>query len=179
MIDEMTEVDPVQIQFNDDGMFPNSKLPLLLYRGAIDPETKHLAATFEQRLAANHWSNSWCDGVYNYAHYHSTSHEALAVFKGGATLQLGGPKKGSYIEVTAGDLIVIPAGVAHQRIETTNDFGVVGAYPEGRKWDVLRGNRNERPEADRQISEVPLPTADPLYGPKGPLIRLWNLLEKS
>ena len=33
----------------------------------------------------------------------------------------------------------IPAGVAHQRVSCTEDFSVVGAYPGGTKWDLMRG----------------------------------------
>src|SRR6266576_6502425 len=69
----------------------------------------------------------------------------LGVYSGAATLRLGG-EHGKNIEVHAGDLIVIPAGVAHQNVGASNDFGVVGAYPGGRPWDLLRGLPGERPK---------------------------------
>ena len=47
--------------------------------------------------------------------------------------------------LSKGDVIVIPAGVAHQNISASDDFGVVGAYPDGREWDLLRGRSGERP----------------------------------
>jgi len=43
-------------------------------------------------------------------------------------------------------VIVIPAGVPHQNVGSSPDFGVVGAYSEGRSWDVLRGLKGERPQ---------------------------------
>jgi len=49
----------------------------------------------------------------------------------------------------AGGVIVIPAGVAHQNVGSSGDFGVVGAYPDGRDWDLLRGQPGERPQADK------------------------------
>jgi len=44
---------------------------------------------------------------FSFAHYHSTTHEALGVYRGSATLRLGG-EHGKNVEVHAGDVIVIP-----------------------------------------------------------------------
>jgi len=165
-------VQPEQFRFKDDGTFPNSVLPVLLYRAAITTEAEDRACIFEQQLAQNDWTNSWRNGVYSFAHYHSTSHEALGVYCGTATLRLGG-KHGKEVEVRSGDVIVIPAGVAHQNIGATADFAVVGAYPEGRQWDLLRGQSGERPQADRNIATLPMPENDPLYGAEGPLRQIW------
>jgi uncharacterized protein YjlB len=162
-----------QFRFKDDGTFPNSVLPVLLYRAAITTQAEDRAYIFEQQLAQNGWTNSWRNGVYSFAHYHSTSHEALGVYCGTATLRLGG-KHGKNTEVQAGDVIVIPAGVAHQNIGASADFAVVGAYPEGRQWDVLRGRPGERPQADRNIAALPLPDNDPIYGAEGPLRQIWK-----
>src|SRR5215472_1327816 len=106
-------VQPEQFTFKDDGVFPNSVLPVLLYRAALTTEAKDRAAVFEQRFAENDCRNSWRDGVYTFPHYHSTSHEVLGVYEGSATLRLGG-EGGQKVEVRSGDVIVIPAGVAHQ-----------------------------------------------------------------
>jgi uncharacterized protein YjlB len=164
---------PEQFIFKDDGTFPNSRLPLLLYRRSLTADGKDPASIFEERFAANNWTNSWRDGVYSFPHYHSTSHEVLGVYGGSATLRLGG-KHGNTFELTAGDVIVIPAGVAHQNLDASPDFGVVGAYPGGRQWDLLRGLPGERPKADRNIAGLPLPDNDPLYGNEGPLGRIWQ-----
>ena len=151
---------PEPFTFADDGTFPNSPLPALLYRRAFDP-----AADAERLLAARGWTHGWRDGIYPFTHYHSTSHEALAIIAGTATVQLGGPTLGRPIDVAAGDLLVIPAGVAHQNRGGSADLAVVGAYPDGRAWDLLRGHPGERPSADRNVAAVPLPTTDPLGGP--------------
>jgi uncharacterized protein YjlB len=97
----------------------------------------------------------------------------LGVYDGTATLQLGG-EHGRNVEVHAGDVIVIPAGVAHQNIRTSNDFAVVGAYPDGREWDLLRGKPGERPKADQNIAALPIPDNDPIYGAEGPLRQIWQ-----
>ena len=166
-------VEPDQFIFKDDGAFPNSVLPLLLYQRALTTESLDGGSIVERRLAENDWSNSWRNGVYPFAHYHSTSHEVLAVFGGHATLRLGG-EQGKNVEVRAGDLIVIPAGVAHQNIGASADFAVVGAYPDGREWDLLRGQPGERPKADRNIAALPIPDKDPIYGADGPLRQIWK-----
>jgi uncharacterized protein YjlB len=173
MIPQQDFVQPEQLSFKDDGVFPNSSLPLLVYRDAITIDAKDPASIFEQRFARNDWTNSWRDGVYSFPHYHSTSHEVLGVYSGAATLRLGG-EHGKDVEVQAGDVIVIPAGVAHQNIGASNDFGVVGAYPEGRKWDLARGLPGERPKADHNIAALPMPENDPIYGLEGPLPKIWQ-----
>ena len=166
-------VEPEQFSFKDDGVFPNSVLPVLLYRQAFKTEIGDRACAIEQRFAENDWSNSWRNGVYSFAHYHSTTHEVLGAYGGAATLRLGG-EHGKNVEVHAGDVIVIPAGVAHQNIGASADFAVVGAYPDGREWDLLRGRPGERPKADRTIAALPIPDYDPIYGAEGPLRQIWK-----
>src|SRR5438105_15384834 len=167
------EVEPQQLVFKDDGAIPNNTLPLLLYRQAFAANTKDLASFIEQRFAENDWTGSWRAGVYPFPHYHSTSHEALGVFSGSATLRLGGAQ-GTTAEARLGDVIVIPAGVGHQTLGSSADFSIVGAYPGGRQWDLLRGLPGERPQADRNIAAVPLPDNDPVYSSNGPLKRIWK-----
>ncbi len=164
---------PEELNFKDDGTFPNNPLPLLFYRQALASNTKDSASAFEKLFAENDWTNSWRDGVYSFPHYHSTSHEVLGVYSGAANLRLGG-EHGKNVEVQAGDVIVIPAGVAHQNISASDDFGVVGAYPGGRDWDLLRGLPGERPKADHNIAGLPMPDNDPIYGGEGPLRKIWK-----
>lgn len=166
-------VQPEKYTFEDDGTFPNSRLPLLFYRGALAISGNDSAARFEEVFAANDWTNSWQNGVYSFAHYHSTSHEVLGVFRGNAKLRLGG-KQGKTFDVNSGDVIVIPAGVAHQNLGASSGFAVVGAYPGGREWDLLRGRPGERPKADQKIAGLAVPDTDPLYGADGPLKQIWR-----
>ena len=172
-VKEREFVEPEEFLFKDDGMFPNSALPLLLYRQAFTAEAEDLASVIEQRFAENDWTNSWRNGVYSFAHYHSTTHEALGVYCGSAILRLGG-ELGKNVAVHAGDVIVIPTGVAHRKVESSEDFGVVGAYPDGREWDLLRGRPGERPRADQNMAALPIPDNDPIYGPEGPLLQIWK-----
>ena len=111
--------------------------------------------------------------MYSFAHYHSTTHEILGVYCGVATLRLGG-EHGRNLDVHFGDVIVIPAGVGHQKLDASSDFAVVGAYPDGRDWDLLRGLPGERPKSDHTIASLPIPDYDPIYGANGPLRQIWK-----
>ena len=166
-------VEPEQFRFKEDGVFPNSDLPLLVYRHAFTTEAEDRASIIEPCFSENDWTNSWRNGVYSFTHYHSTTHEALGVYCGAATLRVGG-ERSSDVKVYAGDVIVIPAGVPHQKISASADFAVVGAYPDGREWDLLRGRPGERPKSDHNIAALPIPDKDPLYGADGPLRRIWR-----
>jgi len=150
----------------------NPDLPVLHYReglqqvGALAPEDA------EGVLGRNGWPARWRDGIFSYHHYHSTTHEVLGVARGRATVRLGGPS-GLRVDASAGDVLILPAGVAHKNEGASRDFLVVGAYPEGRDWDLRTGEPGDRPEADRTIEAVPRPARDPVYGEEGPLLDRW------
>ena len=97
----------------------------------------------------------------------------LGVFSGAARVQFGG-ENGVVLEVRAGDVVVIPAGVSHKNLGASRDFGVVGAYPKGQRWDMQYGKPGERPAADARIARVDMPAADPVLGETGPLVSLWR-----
>jgi uncharacterized protein YjlB len=159
--------------FDDDGTFPNSRLPLLAYPRAAGSANGDRAAFFEKCFKANGWPAAWRNGIYGFHHYHSTAHEALGICRGRARVQLGGPG-GTLLDVAAGDAVVIPAGVAHKKVKASLDFLVVGAYPNGQHWDMKEGRPGERPEANENIGNVPLPSADPVAGANGPLMNQWR-----
>jgi uncharacterized protein YjlB len=76
--------------------------------------------------------------------------------------------------VQAGDVAVIPAGVAHCCLESSAGFRLVGAYPRGQRPDMCYGRPGERPEADRRIAGLGDPEQDPVQGDDGTLVRLWR-----
>jgi uncharacterized protein YjlB len=78
------------------------------------------------------------------------------------------------LSVQAGDVVIIPAGVAHKNLGSSGDFRVVGAYPHGQSPDMQYGKSGERPSADEAIAATSLPKADPVYGVSGLLIKHWN-----
>src|SRR5689334_2856912 len=99
--------------FSDNGRVPNNpSLPLILYRGVLETGPG-AAALCEARFAANDWTGAWRNGVYTHHHYHSTAHEVLGITAGSVRVRLGG-ESGTIVDLRAGDVVVIPAGVAHK-----------------------------------------------------------------
>lgn len=155
--------------------FPNNaKLPALYYQAAFPslPVVKP-AEAIERVFTRNGWSSGWRDGVYNYHHYHTTAHEVLGCYAGRALIQLGGPE-GPVVDFKRGDVLVLPAGVAHKSADTSKDFSVVGAYAQGRTYDMKRANAQDLAGAERNIAAVPAPERDPVYGAEGPLAQHWT-----
>ena len=124
----------------------------VIHRGAGRPD----AGWFEQRFAANGWTGAWRNGVYGWHHYHATTHEVLGCHAGSARIQLGGDD-GPVHEIAAGDVLVIPAGLAHCNRGASDDFAVVGAYPGGAVPDMQKG------PGDPSIA-LPRPDCDPVLG---------------
>lgn len=164
---------PEEFFFEDDGIIPNSPYPLLVYRNAFAELGTAGAEFLENIFRKNNWSNSWRGGIYSFHHYHSNTHEVLGVFQGSAEVQMGGPN-GQKIEISSGDMIVIPAGVGHQCLSHSDDFTVVGAYPDGMKPDLIKEEKDHYTVSLRHIQKVPKPSYDPLSGKDGDLIKRWK-----
>ena len=160
----------------DDGVFPNNrKLPLLVYRKVLNLDAPDLISQVRAIFAENGWGGSWVNSIFDFHHYHSTSHEVLAICGGRAEVRFGG-EHGITLTLAAGDVVVIPAGVAHKNLGAGNDFVVIGAYPRGQEnYDMCHGKREERLQTDRNIVGVPIPESDPLYGRDGPLVEHWRV----
>ncbi|SDI45387.1 hypothetical protein SAMN04488123_102233, partial [Natribacillus halophilus] len=59
---------------------------------------------------------------------------------------------------------ILPAGFGHKRLEASDDFQVIGVYPNGQNYDFCYGYADERPEKLENIKQVPLPGDDLLFG---------------
>jgi uncharacterized protein YjlB len=132
----------------------NPRYPVLVYRGVELDDPRAL-------FAQHGWGGTWVSTVFDFHHFHSTSHEALAVIAGSATIELGGPQ-GEAFEVAAGDVLVLPAGTGHRRARDDGAFRVMGAYPAGQEdYDLLR----EADDAARErIAALGAPPQDPVGG---------------
>ena len=161
---------PETHRFADDGAIPNSPLPALVYHGV---EAATQAADCEALFGANGWGGHWRSGILYEHHFHSTAHEALGIVAGRASVMLGGPG-GERFEIGAGDVLVLPAGTGHCRLESSDDLLVVGAYPPGQAWDMRYGDPSEHDEVLANIAAVALPQTDPVLGAGGPLVELWR-----
>ena len=157
-----------------EGTFPNNEtLPLVLMQQVFDPTSRNMVRTIEEKIHENGWGGSWRNGIYSFHHYHSTAHEVLGLYAGNVKVRFGGPD-GQAVQAEAGDVIIIPAGVSHKNLEQSSDFHCVGAYPAGQFPDMRYGKSGERPDVDKNISSVPLPEMDPVFGKNGPLTEIWQ-----
>jgi uncharacterized protein YjlB len=150
--------------FGADGFIPNNpSLPLICYRGAISVEGGDAEQAIIRHFVRHGWGDAWINGIYPFQHYHATAHEVLGIARGWALVQFGGPS-GPHMEVNAGDVVVIPAGVGHYRLDMSRNLSVVGAYPKGQNADLRRDNAEDFREAEARIARVPLPRLDPVTG---------------
>jgi uncharacterized protein YjlB len=163
-------VQPESHRFEDHGGIPNSRLPVLMYH---EVDAAREASSCEELFDSNGWVPDWRNGIFPFHHFHSIAHEALGIVAGSATVKLGGPG-GQSFEIGQGDVLVLPAGTGHCNEGSSGDLLVIGAYPDGMPWDIRRGDPAEHDEVVANITEVPLPGADPVAGGDGPLTELWN-----
>ncbi|MGI8951031.1 MAG: cupin domain-containing protein [Chitinophagaceae bacterium] len=153
--------------------FPNSYLPVLIYKNAFQLSDNDNAEKIEDIFIANNWGNCWQDGIFNYQHYHSITHEVLAVYTGECNLQLGG-ENGISTNISKGDVVIIPAGLAHKNLASSHNFKCIGAYPKGLSYDIKLGKPEEKQEAEQNIKQVLLPETDPVFGKHGLLFEYWK-----
>ncbi|QDS67544.1 hypothetical protein FKW77_002596 [Venturia effusa] len=110
---------------------------------------------------SNGWHTQWIlrYGETQQSHYHSRAHECMAVLSGTATIRFGAAdlttdlKKSTWedaheagveVEAKAGDVFLIPAGVAHKTFDTSpkRDFALL-TPGQGRGIEVEDGNVEE------------------------------------
>jgi uncharacterized protein YjlB len=172
---------PNLYSFRDDGETPNNPtFPLIHYRSPVQlDEAYDPAAIFEELFAANGWTGAWRDGIYDFNHFHTQTHEVLGIARGHARVQFGG-KRGRVIDVRAGDVIVLPAGTGHRRKSASRDLLVVGAYPKnGGDYDEPKPDDVDPKKARAGIKKVPLPARDPVFGSNGGVRTIWPSRRKS
>ena len=154
------------------GHFPNNqRFPALIYQ--IKTKTVVDVSSYQDIFAGNNWMNSWINGIYSFHHYHSNTHEVLGILSGTAQIQLGGPS-GNQFKIETGDIIIIPAGVAHKNMKNSTGFTCIGAYPDGKEWDMNYGKPHELEPSIQNIQKTGRPKTDPLFGPDGPLMEYWQ-----
>jgi uncharacterized protein YjlB len=96
---------------------PNSKLPVLVYRGVLG--SSPTPESIRSQIEPNKWIRGGQWKTYPTAHFHSVSHECYAVFQGKSTFRLGkspidadtnehGERLGHDVVLERGDVIVLP-----------------------------------------------------------------------
>jgi uncharacterized protein YjlB len=167
---------PHLFRFKNDGETPNNPhFPMILYRSPVRlPKSFDTAAVFEDLFEANGWGDSWRDGMYDFLHFHTRTHEVLGIARGTARAEFGGAN-GKRLDLRTGDVVILPAGTGHRRIKASPDFLIVGAYPvNAGKYDEPKPAEVNHSEALKAIADVLVPRADPVYGKRGPLKRIWR-----
>lgn len=129
------------------GYFPGNQLyPLLIYK-RIYSNINESPEMIQAQLGQNDWSHSWVDSIYDFHHYHSTTHEVLVIISGECQVQFGG-ENGLIYTVHQGDVVILPAGVAHKSLERTHNFQCIGAYPFDVEYDMNYGTSEEYSKAN-------------------------------
>jgi uncharacterized protein YjlB len=171
-VKEGVEHEAVSLAAND--WIPNHpRLPVLLYRRVLRGDEPDPAAAFEACFERNGWPAQWRDGIYDFHHFHPATHEVLGIARGRARVLLGGPTPvGREFAVSAGDVILLPAGTGHCRIEASSDFLVVGGYPPGQDTAISRKALGE--DALEAMLHVGFPMSDPVAGREGPVTQYWT-----
>jgi len=204
---------------------PNSHFPLLHYRNVLNQSSQIDAGRVYDLFTDNGWKVNW---IFRYgptqrSHYHSSAHECMAVLTGNATIRFGvadtdpdlqknthgsaWEKGGTELQASAGDVFVIPAGVAHKTYDTTpaefalltpgtgkgiegadkkralseielNGFTMLGAYPETSRWDFVEENMNR--SEWRVTWSTAKPDRDPVLGKASEgLSGLWKETDRA
>ena len=167
-----SDPEPEILHLSRNGWVPNNEhLPVLIYRSVIDPIPKKRVVTVEDRFRSNWWMPQSRNGVYDFHHYHSTAHEVLGVAVGQIRLLLGG-EGGVDVTLRVGDVLVLPVGTGHCKIDASDDVMVVGAYPQDMEWDICKTAPTV--EAIERMRSMKIPTFDPVTGSGGRLTQLWS-----
>ncbi len=157
-------IEPELIHLTADRPFPNNRLPVRLYRSAV--QGHDLAHEIESLFKSNGWGGTWRNGVFDFHHFHATAHEVLGCARGTVDVQLGGPN-GQTVTLTAGDIVLLPAGTAHRNRGHSSDYLIIGAYPPGQSPDMEYGEAAQYQRVLGHIASVPLPERDPVTGEHG------------
>jgi len=117
---------------------PNNRLPMLVYRGAIDPARRDPAAAIEKALCAERLG-PWLVARrhLSFTHYHSQIHEVLGIAAGKARVRFGG-KHGEELDSKRATSRCCRPAPASAHLATP-DLLVIGAYPPDGHYDLCRG----------------------------------------
>ncbi|KAJ5346052.1 Cupin 1 [Penicillium brevicompactum] len=189
-------------------LIPNSPRPLLHYKNVLArPNDSHCdPAEVWDMFSRNGWNVQWIFryGPTQLSHYHSRAHECMAVLSGTARIRFGvadtsedldqntygsfWEEGGIEVDGEAGDVFIIPAGVAHKTFNTQPEaeftlltpgtghgieaddpkkalaeiklsgYTMMGAY-NGGEWDFVKSGGDYE-----KVWSVPKPQKDPVFG---------------
>ncbi|CAK7264597.1 hypothetical protein SEPCBS119000_001079 [Sporothrix epigloea] len=157
---------------------PNNAYPVLVYRQCLPlPVSEAKTTTF---LEAHSWERKGVWGHIGVRHFHPNVHECYGVIAGESTMLVGcgsddPDESGQQIELSVGDVIVLPAGTGHCNLQSTKDFLYVGVYPAGAPLYKAELGKEGADVAAlwQEVDSVVMPMEDPVTGKDGALFELW------
>jgi uncharacterized protein YjlB len=172
MPDVERRISPELLSFRAEADMPNSRLPLVLWRGRL-PSSARGGTAATALFRRNGWQGTWVYTVFPYWHFHTRGHEVLACVSGRARIGFGGDR-GIKVDVEAGDVCVIPAGVGHRRYDASGDFQMAGGYPPGQQGNIVRPGEIDGQTAAGEIAALALPETDPISGMADGIAAIWR-----
>lgn len=164
------------ISLAENRPFPNNALPVLFYEDGLGKvfEEDYFADNVLSLFERNGYINGWVNGIMDKHHFHSTAHEALACTNGEVTVQLGGPN-GEIVTFRKGDVVLLPAGTSHKKLDATENFEIVGAYPDNdTEVDFQYGDDTTYETIIESIAAVSKPLTTPLSNSPTDIENYWN-----
>ncbi|EXU75584.1 cupin domain-containing protein [Erwinia mallotivora] len=168
---------PQYMTFQPANGVPNNPLPLIIYPQVVPEGEEDIPSYFEDLFAHHQWLPRWRYPVYPYTHYHPNAHELLGIAAGWAQILFGG-ETGRAVTLHVGDAVLIPAGVGHQQLASSDDFFAVGAYLRGVQPETRRDEQEWLAQSVAQIARVPMPKHDPITGGEGAVTEIWHQLQQ-
>ncbi|CAK7563979.1 MAG: hypothetical protein SEPTF4163_001862 [Sporothrix epigloea] len=157
---------------------PNNAFPVLVYRQCLPlPVSEEKTTAF---LEAHAWEKKGTWGHIGVRHFHPNVHECYGVIAGESTMLVGcgsddPDDSGQEIELSVGDVIVLPAGTGHCNLQSTKNYLYVGVYPSGGPMYKAELGKEGADVAAlrREVDSVAMPLEDPVSGKDGALLKLW------
>ncbi|MCD2425876.1 hypothetical protein LQ567_24040 [Niabella pedocola] len=168
---EQRRSNPDIFYFRKDNLIPNSPHPLLVYRTFFDKESDACENWLKKKFTAHQWFLFAGVPPLDVPFYYMNTHVVLGVCAGAAKWQLGGTL-GLTMVIEKGDVLVIPAGVGLQHLESSADFKITGASA----LDVVPKIRKEASGNSKdpgRVADVPIPETDPVLGMDDGLLTIW------
>lgn len=171
VVNPLKEVKVIRHRIPAHNFTPNTSIqnkPLIFYKNAFKDAN---ASQIETHLSGiGVVEPQWRYTMYTTSHFHSTSHEVLCIASGEARLCFGHEDNPNRVEAVLGkgDVIVVPAGVAHRLLEEIQrPFEMVGSYPKGCSWDMCYGKKGEESRV-KKIASLAWFDTNPIFGDGGP-----------